>query len=170
RATMIQLRDAQAQIATLQATQVENEQKITDLTAQLETLANQAAADQQTAKKTIDDLNARITEQDTKLAQLIEALGKWKKAYNQAADLARAKENERAKLANKVILLDRRIADQQTKNDALYQIGNEILTRYEKFSLGDALTAREPFVGITRVKIQNLVQDYQDKLTDQKIQ
>jgi hypothetical protein len=43
------------------------------------------------------------------------------------------------------------------------------LDRYEKFGLGDALTAREPFVGLTKVKFQNLVQDYQDKLSDQKV-
>ena len=34
---------------------------------------------------------------------------------------------------------------------------------------GEALTAREPFVGVTRVKFENLIQDYQDKLADQKI-
>ena len=44
-----------------------------------------------------------------------------------------------------------------------------MLTRYEHFSLGDALTAREPFTRLTRVKIETLVQDYQDKLTDNKI-
>ncbi len=46
---------------------------------------------------------------------------------------------------------------------------NDILTRYEKFGLGDALTAREPFTGITRVKLQSLFEDYQDKLVDQRI-
>jgi len=29
--------------------------------------------------------------------------------------------------------------------------------------------AREPFIGITRVKLQNLVQDYQDKLQSDRV-
>jgi hypothetical protein len=51
----------------------------------------------------------------------------------------------------------------------LYKLGNEILTRYEKFGLGEALQAKEPFVGVSRVKLQALVQDYKDKLLDQAI-
>jgi hypothetical protein len=43
------------------------------------------------------------------------------------------------------------------------------LTRYEKFGLGQALSAREPFTGITRVKLESQVQDYEDKIADQKV-
>ena len=50
-----------------------------------------------------------------------------------------------------------------------YKTGSEILSRYENFGLGEAIVAREPFVGITRVKLQNLIQEYGDKLADQKI-
>jgi hypothetical protein len=48
-------------------------------------------------------------------------------------------------------------------------LGNEVLDRYAQFGLGTAISAREPFVGITKVKFQTLVQDYQNKLTDQTI-
>jgi hypothetical protein len=48
----------------------------------------------------------------------------------------------------------------------MYQAGMEILDRYEKFGLGDAILAREPFTATQRVKFQNLVQDLSDKLTD----
>lgn len=51
----------------------------------------------------------------------------------------------------------------------MYQVGVEILNRYENFGLGDALLAREPFVGTTRVKFQNLIQQDQDQLTDSRI-
>jgi hypothetical protein len=61
------------------------------------------------------------------------------------------------------------VADRETKNLELFKTGNEILDRYEKFSLGDALGAKEPFIGITRVKLQEFVQDYKDKLTAQKV-
>ena len=51
----------------------------------------------------------------------------------------------------------------------MFRLGNEVLDRYAQFGLGTAISAREPFVGITKVKFQNLVQDYQNKLTDQTI-
>ncbi|MGI9087061.1 MAG: phage major capsid protein [Chthoniobacterales bacterium] len=157
RATLLQLRSLQNEKATLQAQSTENEEKVKALTAQVTSLTKQAAD----AEKTGAD-------QATEIAKYKEALDKWKVAYQQASDVATAKETERAKLSEKSILLDRRVADLQTRNDALFRLGNEILRRYERFSLGDALAAKEPFTGLTRVKLENLVQNYDDKLAEQK--
>jgi hypothetical protein len=52
----------------------------------------------------------------------------------------------------------------------MYKLGLEILGRYEKFGLGTALLAREPFVRNMKVKFENYVQDYGDKLDAQRIQ
>jgi hypothetical protein len=51
----------------------------------------------------------------------------------------------------------------------LFKTANEILTRYEKFALGEALLAKEPFTGIARVKLESQVQDYQDKIADERV-
>ncbi len=74
------------------------------------------------------------------------------------------------KLAGQVADLQSRLADRETKNLALFLIGNEILNRYEEFSLGEALRAKEPFVGKTRTRLENLVQDYQDQLLNSRVQ
>jgi len=169
RNTLLQLRDAQSQIATLQAAQQDSDLKNKDLTAKVESQAKQMSDDKAVADKTIADLNAKVTEQQGELARISASLEKWKQGYKQAVDLLHATEAKRAELAEQKIKLDRQVADQQTKNDAMFKLGNEILTRYEKFGLGDALTAREPFVGITRVKFENLIQNYSDGLADQKI-
>jgi hypothetical protein len=169
RSTLLRLRDAENAKATLEAAQAESGQKNKDLTAQVEALTKRIAADKDAADKKIAELSAKASDQDAQLTQLKESLDKWKAAQKQAADVAASKEAERAKLAAKAILLERRVADQQVKNAELFRLGSEILTRYEKFGLGTALSAREPFTGITRVKLQSLVQDYSDKLTDQKI-
>jgi hypothetical protein len=94
--------------------------------------------------------------------------GKWQAAYRQSHDDAGVAEAERAKLADDKLVLERRVAYLETKNVALFKLGNEILGRYQDFSLGNALTSKEPFVGVTRVKLENLIQDYQDKLLDQR--
>ncbi|MEO8206343.1 MAG: phage major capsid protein [Chthoniobacterales bacterium] len=167
--TMLQLRDAQNKMAVLQTTQVENEQKIKSLTTQIDTLNKQAMADKNTYTNMTAELNAKIEQQGLTLQGYEAAIQKWKKSYGEVTLLAQKKESERAILAARVIKLDRQVADQQIKNIQMHKLGIEVLDRYEKFGLGDAVLAREPFTGITRVKFQNLIQDYQDKLADQRI-
>jgi chromosome segregation ATPase len=158
RNTMLQLRTAQNDRAALQASQAENEAKLKKLTSQVEDLTKRA-----------NEAEKASSEQQVQLAKFKEALQKWEDAYKQAVDLANTKEAARAKLAGEVSDLQHRVADQQTRNAALFRTANEILTRYERFGLGEALAAKEPFVGVTRVKLENLVQDYEDKLADERI-
>lgn len=169
RATMLQLRNAEAERANLQAAQAETEAKNKSLTEQLETLTKQAAANQATADKSIAELQTKIEERDREIGQLRVTLDQWKTDHKKITAIANTKEAQRAKLADQVILLDRKVSEQRTRNAAMYQLGTEVLARYEKFGLGDALTSREPFVGLTRVKFQNLIQDYADKLADERI-
>lgn len=169
RNTMIQLRDANAKLATAQAAQAEAEEKNKELQGQLEELTKKSSAEKKAANETIDDLQTKLATSEHQVNHLTESLGKWKLGYAKLADYAKATEGKRAELASKIILLDRRIAEQQVKNAEMYRLGNEVLDRYAQFGLGTAISAREPFVGITKVKFQNLVQDYQNKLTDQTI-
>jgi hypothetical protein len=167
--TMIQLRDAQTQVATLQAAQAQDAQKIKDLQAQLDRTTKQASDDKLAADKTIADLKEQNAAQDKRNAAQLDAIAKWKKSYEALLAQAQAIDAKRAELAGKCIAFQRKVDDQQRRNLAMFDLGMEILHRYERFGLGDALTAREPFTGLTRVKFQNLVQDYGDKLADQKI-
>jgi hypothetical protein len=169
RSTMLQLRDAQNQVATLQSAQAESEKDKKALSDRVDELTKQSAADKDAATKTIADLNGKVTDQTSLINQMKDALEKWKEAYNKAVEVAHTKEAQRAKFESQVTVLQRRVEDDENKNIALYKLGKEVLNRYEKFGLGTAITAREPFVGTTRVKLENLVQDYSDKLMDQTI-
>lgn len=176
RNTMLQLRDAQSQAATLQAAKDQADKDNTDLKAKVDTLNTQIAAltkqsadDKETSDKSITGLNAQVTDLTGQIGRLNDALKQWKDAYNQTAQLAATKEAARAQLAMQVALLQRTVDDRETKNLELFKTGNEILTRYEKFGLGDAIGAKEPFVGLSRVKLETLVQDYKDKLLNQTV-
>lgn len=170
RNTMLQMRDLQGQLANAQAAQISLEQKNKEQTAQIEELRKQAIADRNTSANMIAELNTKLAERDTVIKGYEAAFEKWKRAYQEVTTLAQKKEAERAKQEARAIKLDRQVQDQQAKNLKMYQTGMEILDRYEKFGLGDALLAREPFVGSTKVKFQSLIQDYSDKLADQRIQ
>ena len=176
RALTLQLRTSENEKAALQATQTEAEQKVTDLTEQLEKYKKQLVADKEAADKARADWETKITAKDGEILTGEKSLAAWKKAhgevkaqYEKAVAIGNVKEAERAKLAARVIVLDRQVAEQRTRNAALYTTGTEVLSRYEKFGLGTALTSRETFVGTTRVKFENLIQDYADQLADQKI-
>lgn len=169
RNTMMQLRTAETERANLQAAQAELEQKNKTLATQVEALTKQAAEDKAKADKTTADLTDKVAARDTEIVQYKETIEKWKTEFVKLSEVAKTKESERARLEAKSIALDRQVADQFRKNEAMYKLGTEILSRYEKFGLGEALTAREPFVGITRVKFENLMQDYSDKLNDNRI-
>jgi hypothetical protein len=169
RATTLQLRTAETERAALQAEKVEFEEKIKTLTEKIETEVKNGEAQKKASEDAITTLHQRLDNQSGEIKRLQESLEKWKTSQKQAATLAEATEAKRARSAAEVVVLNRKVADQRTKNIAMYQLGLEILERYKKFGLGAALTAREPFVGLTRVKFENLIQDYGEKLDAEKI-
>jgi len=169
RNTMLQLRTAETEKANLQAANTELTEKNKASEEKVTALSKQLADDKVAADKTAAELVDKVAQRDTDIVQLKEALEKWKAGYAQVLTVAKTKEAERARFEAKSIALDRVVADQQRKNATMYQLGTEVLSRYEKFGLGDALLSREQFIGITRVKFENLMQDYADKLSDAKI-
>jgi chromosome segregation ATPase len=176
RSTKQQLQDAQGQVAALQATQAQSDKdnadlkaKVDALNAQIASLTKQSADDKAASDKAISDLKSQNADLTTQMAKLNDALVAWEKDDKQYVQLAKDKEAARAQLAVQVILMQRMIDDRETKNLTLYNLGNEILTRYEKYGLGEALAAKEPFTGLARVKLQELVQDYRDKISDLRV-
>ncbi len=165
----LQVRNLETERATLQAAQAENEAKLKELSARIEAVTQRAEEDRRFAADAESALHAKLAAKEKEADLLKENLEKWKQSQQKAVAFGAAKEKERAELAQKVIVQQRRIDEQQVKNVALTELANEILDRYAKFGLGTALTAREPFTGITRVKLQSLMEDYTDKIQDQKI-
>jgi chromosome segregation ATPase len=169
RNTMLQLRAAQGERDALQAEKAQLEQDKHAATVKAEALAKQCVAEREDAAQKFASFEQKTAAQELEIARLNESLSKWKVSRQEAVALAGKKEAERARLAQQAIELQRKVTDQQTRNLGMYKVGREILTRYENFGLGTALTAREPFVGTTRVKLENLVQDFQDQLAAQRI-
>ncbi|EIP99045.1 hypothetical protein OpiT1DRAFT_03548 [Opitutaceae bacterium TAV1] len=170
RNTTLQLRAAQSESAALQVTQAELEKERDALKKQVAALTRQGEKDRAAAEKEITGLKAIVVTQEEKAGQLSADLAKWKESSEKASLLAGDKEQARAALEIRVAQLERTVADREARNVALVKVGNEILDRLEKFGLGDAIKAREPFIGAKRVEIQNLVQDYSDRIMDQKYQ
>jgi chromosome segregation ATPase len=160
------LRAAETERNNLLSEKAQFEQEKKTLTGKVDSLTKEKADDQ--AK--IDNLTSKTDAQEKELGDTKESLTKWKGAYDQLSTAAKKSESERSRLAGEAIVLKRKVEDRERKNLELFRTANEILKRYERFGLGDALAAREPFTGITRVKLETLVQDYQDKIADNRAQ
>ncbi len=169
RATTLQLRTVQAEADELRIAKERLEADHAALTQKMESMLKQAVSDQEAYEASKTEMNQMIARQDGEIVRLNTTLGKWKAAYEKAAQVANEKESARASMQARAIQMERKAEDYARKNAELHRLGQEILSRYERFGLGTAITAREPFIGTTRVKLQNLVQDYSDKLSEQTI-
>ena len=167
--TMLKLRDAQGQLANAQAATIAAESKVEDLTSKNETLTKDLVSERNAASTQISDLNKKISVRDDSISELQASLANWKKSYEDVTKLAAQRENQRAIFEAKSIKLERQVEDQKFRNIQMHKIGMGILDRYEKFGLGDAILAREPFTAVQRVKFQNLIQDFSEELSDARI-
>ena len=139
------------------------------LTLQINSLNKQGTDDKTLLQKSVADMKSKDDEMQKVLDTYGSDIQMWKDGYNQYVRFANQTEATRQQLAVQNIMLHRLVDDRETKNLQLYSTATEILDRYEKFSLGDALAAKEPFAGLARVKLQEQVQDYKDKLVDEKV-
>ncbi len=164
-----QLRAAETERATVQVDKQTLETKVKTLEKQSEEISKQMAADKDAAKLEAEKLRAEIAAREGEISSTKDLLVKADAFGKQSAELAKKTEAERAKLASENVQLKRTVSDQRARNAKMHEIGTEILSRYEKFGLGTAITAREPFVGITRARLEALVEDYSGQLAGQRI-
>jgi chromosome segregation ATPase len=169
RSTMLQLRTVQGERDALAAEKAQLDQEKKAAVEKAEALRKQLVADKDAADKALANLTEKLGTQAARIGELEQSLEKCKASHKEAVELVRAKEAARATASAQNLDMRRKVADQQMRNRKMYEAGQEILSRYEKFALGTAITAREPFVGTMRVKLENLVQEYTDKLDAQRI-
>jgi chromosome segregation ATPase len=162
RSATAQLRSLEDQRAALQAKQAVAERDRDRLQKENDAFKAQVKDAEQAYQKAIEDFNQRLAERD-------ETLEKWKGAYEDAANVARTKDAERAKLEGEAAALKASSRSCEAKNAQLFKASNEMLTYFKSMNLLDAIAVREPAFGIKRVELQNALQDFRDKILDQKV-
>ncbi len=104
--------------------------------------------------------------------------------------LASASKAELAALAAKLAEMERKLAEQRLekqsldaalarqktalsvcmeRNAALHKLGNEVLAKYEQKGCLTSLLEAEPFTQLQRVKLENLMEEYRDKLDENRV-
>jgi chromosome segregation ATPase len=145
--------------ADVESKEKETEAKLADAT-RASSLARARGAtldkDLQAAADAATQLKARLAETERQLAEQSEGRNKA--------------EDEGRRLRAALGAQEAATKDCQAKNVALYRYGQELAEKYKDKGVVDALTQQEPFTGLKRVQIENLLEDYRDKLDSQKIE
>ena len=160
-----ELRAEQDQNAALSAKQVQNARDIANLTAERDAVRKKSDELQKQSETADDQAKSAAAE----LARTQAALDQWKDAYQKAAETARARDAAAKSFETQANDLTHRVSTCEAKNVELYALGTDILSKLDSDDFADNLLRHEPFTGLSRVKLDNIVQDYKDKLRDQRL-
>lgn len=113
-------------------------------------------------EKELAAANQRLAETESRLADTSKSLAET--GRNLQRTEAEKKQLETIKTHN-----EREIALCEDKNGKLYKYGRELMVRYENKGFNDIVKQREPFTGLKQVEVENLLEEYRDKLDAEKI-
>lgn len=179
------LRRAQQQVQQLRQEKTALEQKLTGFEQEKSLLAQ----DREKLASEVNSAQSRARSESAKRRQLQLALDKMtreKQALQtrttelgqRLAELTATQTSTKSELAQSQVqkkqtesmlqTRERQVASCEDKNIKLYQYGRDLITQCRDRSATDAVLRLEPFTGIKRVQIENLLEEYRDKLDAQK--
>ena len=171
RSVLGQLHDLQNTQATLEAEKAAAEQERDALKAKLAAGGGRAARPAPASSATVAELsqakadNARLTEA---VQQAQAETAKYKDAYAHVVDSGQQVHAERDRFAQDAASATQALAVCETKNIQLVKIGRDVLAAYTKVGVRDALERGEPMIGLKRVRMERIAQDYADKVYEAK--
>ncbi|HQT71808.1 MAG TPA: hypothetical protein PLE48_15495 [Thiobacillus sp.] len=167
-----QLVQAQGQIATLEQEKAKLTEDLGKSQAASKVAEDQAASLQREVKAGKQQQSSQAKElvlvkaESSTTAQQLADMRKSLDETTQALKQATADKNnlEAVKGHN-----EREIGVCESKNMALYGLGRSLMERFEHKTCGEILVQGEPFSGLNKVEVENLLEEYRDKLDDQKL-
>jgi chromosome segregation ATPase len=115
----------------------------------------QANSAKEAAERNLDQSKQRMTE----------LVGRFRETATNLKDTEADRVKLRKDLAERNSAFDACAAN----NMQLYEVNREILDRYEHVGLFTKVSANEPFTKITRVRIENLVDEYRERAQELRV-
>ncbi|MGO4328278.1 hypothetical protein AB4Z48_27990 [Cupriavidus sp. 2TAF22] len=91
-------------------------------------------------------------------------IAQYRQAYDELLRMARGLEAERRNLVAEAGARQAALKRCESANTRLYSVGQDILHAYETVDMTTVLAARQPFAAQSRVRYEQIAQDYGDKL------
>ncbi|RQO33522.1 hypothetical protein DBR37_15115 [Herminiimonas sp. KBW02] len=162
---------AQLRITTTQLQQAQNElaafkggAAAPSTPADIEKVKKDLSNSQAAERKAREQLSGVKQQNQAALDKAHAQIAQYRGAYDELLKLARASEAERQRLALDTSTQARAVSQCEAKNAQLYAVGQEILQAYESVDMATVMSARQPFAAQSRVKLDQIAQQYGDKL------
>jgi len=174
RNTTAQLQQAQNELAALKAGQgspaggASGKDSPEALRKALDAAQSQLAAERQAREGLEQSARSSHAQAQVVADKANTQIAQYRSAYDELLKLARNAEAERKRLTDEVGSQRTALAMCQEKNTKLYAVGLEILDAYENMDLAAVIAARQPFAAQSRVKYEQIAQQYGDKLYEGK--
>jgi chromosome segregation ATPase len=166
RRTQEALRESQAENAELTAQKAAAEK-------QADEKLKSAATELDSARKASKSAQSKLREQQENAASAqSDLMRKLADANRQIAALTSQQQDAAKELKRTQQDLDASKASTascEAKNLKLYQYSEELMRRYQKKGVWAALAQKEPMTGIKEVGVENVLQEYRDKLDRERI-
>ena len=158
-----------AEKTTLQGEKTKLEAQVAELGKQLATaqeenkslsaqLARSQAAEQQ-ASSNGEALNERLKQAHDRTEELVTH-------FRETAATLQQTERERGELQQQLSASSQQLDLCTRNNVALYDVGIEVLDRYQSKGFWSVMKQKEPFTQLKRVEIENLAEEYRQRLED----
>ena len=164
RNTMLQLREAQAKTAEMEAASVQSQMESDKAKKALTELQATLVEERNSAANQAGELRAALAQREEKIITLDAKIAKWEKDFAALTLKAHKTGQELLQAKARITVLERAVAEQQIKNVEMKTIADVILDRYKRSSLGSAILAREPFISVNRGKLQTIMQDLETRI------
>jgi chromosome segregation ATPase len=165
RAAQDQASQAQAQLTQAQTELAATKTQLDAANAKLA----ETAGKPQAKPEELAAIQAELKQSQANAAALQQGLAKFQTAYQQQTDIARAKDAESQRATAGLTANTRALQTCKATNTKLIDVAEKILHLYETQSFrGILLKSYEPLIGSAKVDLENLVQDYDDKIHDQE--
>jgi chromosome segregation ATPase len=162
RAAQDQASTAQAQLAQAQADLAAAKAKLAADDAKLATYTGKDAQEAKQAEAALQAARAQN-------AALQQSLSKYQGAVQQAQDIARAKDSESQRAQAGLRSNFTALETCKATNKKLIDVSEQVLHLYQDRSFIWVLRkSYEPLIGSAKVDLQNIVQDYDDKIRDEE--
>ncbi|MFZ4288177.1 hypothetical protein [Variovorax sp. HJSM1_2] len=138
--------------------------EVAELKKALARAESQVAAERQGRVQAADESQQLRAQAQTTVDKANALVAQLRNAYDELLKLARTSEAERQKLATEAATQKTVVAQCEAKNAQLYAVGQELLHAYETMDLGSVLLSRQPFAAQSRVKYEQIAQQYGDRL------
>ncbi len=173
------LRRIQQQLSVLQGEMAVLEQDKAKLSADLDKASASLKAEEgraarlqrgfNSSKQQLASLTTELTLAKEELSSTAKQLAETRKTLEETTRALQQSESEKRGLETVKARREREIASCESKNIALYEIGRSLMDRYENKTCSETLAQKEPFTGFKKVETENLLEEYRDKLDEQKL-